>query len=132
MIMHSSPFEIEKHYDIACEWWKQWKWNALPLAALPKNGIVVYDNELPVCMGFIYLTDSCICWVEHIIANQSADRTQRSHGIDLLIKALSKKAKSLDYVIAMTSINKKTLIAKHIKNGYAITDTSMTNLLKVL
>ena len=60
-------------YDsILVKWWKDWRWTAPPKDFLPENGeggFIVYDNDIPVCAGYIYMTNSKVGWCDWIISN---------------------------------------------------------------
>ena len=47
--------------DILCQWWRDWRWTPPPKDFLPEDGTggyIVYDDETPVCAGFIgHITD---------------------------------------------------------------------------
>ena len=52
--------------DILVDWWLQWGWVPPQRDFLPNNGkggIIIYDDETPVCAGFMYLTNSKVAWV---------------------------------------------------------------------
>ena len=50
----------ETDYDeILVGWWKDWGWKPPQRDFLPndgKGGIIIYDDETPVCAGFMYIT----------------------------------------------------------------------------
>ena len=52
----------ETDYEsILVKWWKDWRWTPPPKDFLPDNakgGFIVYDKDIPVCAGYIYVTNS--------------------------------------------------------------------------
>ena len=63
----------DSDYDnILVKWWKDWRWTPPSKEFLPENGkggYIVYDNDIPVCAGFMYLTNSKAVWCDWIISN---------------------------------------------------------------
>ena len=54
-------------------WWKDWGWEPPAKDFLPddgESGLIVLDNDVPVCAGFIYITNSKAAWVDWIISNK--------------------------------------------------------------
>ena len=66
---------IDEDYDtILVEWWKDWSWESPTKDFLPENGsggLMVMDNDIPVCAGFMYTTNSAVAWVDWIISNKN-------------------------------------------------------------
>ena len=63
--------------DILVGWWKDWEWTAPPKDFLPENGeggVIIFDEEVPVCAGFMYATNSKVAWIEFVISNKNYDR----------------------------------------------------------
>ena len=63
----------ETDYEsILVGWWKDWRWTPPPKDFLPdggKGGFIVYDGDIPVCAGYIYITNSKVGWCDWIISN---------------------------------------------------------------
>lgn len=132
MRLHTEPFDEQKHYKTICEWWKWWKWPELPLESLPKTGLVACVDESPVCAGWVYRTDSNICWMEWIISNPQAGKAERHAAIELLLDALTESAELMGYKVIFTSARNQHLIRRLNGRGFAVTDREMTNLTKVI
>ena len=84
----------ENDYDeILVGWWKQWGWEPPQRDFLPndgKGGIIVYDEDVPVCAGFMYITNSKAAWVDWIISNKEyTKKPQRKDAIKLLVSTLT-------------------------------------------
>ena len=60
----------ENDYDtILKPWWEQWGWRPPEKDFLPddgKGGIIVLNEEEPICAGFMYATNSKVAWVDWI------------------------------------------------------------------
>ncbi len=76
---------VAEDYDkILVDWWIAWGWKPPVRDFLPNNGtggIIVYDGETPVCAGFVYVTNSKVCWVDWVISNK--DYKKKNPGSNL-------------------------------------------------
>ena len=101
-------------YDnILLGWWKDWGWEAPTRDFLPENGeggLIVYDGEIPVCAGFVYVTNSKACWIDWIISNKNyREKPMRSHCINKLIESLSNVVQVLDVKYAYALIKHRSI-----------------------
>lgn len=122
--------------EILTGWWEQWGWTPPSKDFLPndgKGGIMVYDDEVPVCAGFMYLTNSKVSWVDWVISNKEyKDREKRKEALKLLVLTLTsicKRAGSL-YVYAL--IKNESLIGTYEELGYVRGDSYTSEMIKTL
>lgn len=130
--MRLEMFDVNKHYETVCSWWKQHKWDVVPTGLLPKHGIVIYDGDTPAAAGWVYSTDSKICWIEWIVVNPTLKRNIRGAAIEELIEALQALAKELGFLVAFTSVRVPRLIKRLELKGFVASESGMTNLTRVL
>lgn len=120
-------------YDVVKQWWHDWAWIPEPTPnMLSQNGLIVFEDDKPLAAGFVYQTDSVICWVEHIVTDKDIPKFVRAKAVQLLIKKLTEKAEDLGFIVAMVSLEHKGLIKMFENNDFIKTDTNVTNLMKVL
>jgi hypothetical protein len=101
--LHIRPLE-ERDYDfILSGWWSDWNWVAPKKDFLPNNGtggLLVMEDNYPICAGFIYFTNSSVAWDEltNIAKNAGCSYTYAliKHG------ALKETYKELGYIEADT------------------------------
>lgn len=127
----------EKDYeDILLKWWSDWNWKAPEKDFLPDNGvggIIVFDEEIPVCAGFMYLTNSSVAWIDWIISNkQYRKKPQRKEAIQLLIAALTNIAKDSGSKYGYALIKNNSLIDVYEDFGYIKGDSYTSEMIKVL
>lgn len=127
----------EFDYDnILLGWWEDWGWVAPVKELLPQDGIggvIVYDEEEPVCAGFLYMTNSKMSWVEWVISNKNyRKKPQRKEAIVYLIKTLTNIAKTNGATFAYTVVKNKSLSAIYEQVGYANGDDNVKEMIKVL
>lgn len=132
--MKAMPYSEHDHYAMLASWWDSWvDWVAIPPVMIPENGLIIYsDCGVPLCAGFLYKTDSCVAWIEHIISSKNAPKELRGGSVEFLINSLSDCAKDLGFLICLTSSNKNGLITKFENQKYQKTDLNTTILTKVL
>lgn len=106
------------HYQKLHLWWSKRKLEPVPYNLLPKIGYVVDD-----CVaGFLYQTDSTLCFMDSFISNPSASKSERELALDSLERELIKIAKLLGFekIIAMTKHEKMKSRAQ--ARGYTMVD----------
>lgn len=119
-------------YKTIYGWWKDWGWEPFPEVAMPENGVIVFEGDVDLAASFIYKTDSCVCWIENFISNKKAPRDLRGGAVEFLIQSSYEHAKDMGFGMAMSSISHKGLIDKMVGEGAVVSDTKMTNLVRVL
>lgn len=123
----------ETHHPMIAKWWEGHGWEVIPAHALPQIGIIVSDGKNDICAGFLYRTDSTICWPEFIVSNPAfKDKRVRNNALDLLIDQLTHVGKELGFRSAFSSINNPSLANRFVKSGYTIHEHQMINVLKEL
>lgn len=125
--MRSLPFE-NKDYLMACSWWGAHEFGVVPQVCLPKTGLVVYHGDQPVCLGFLYSTDSAISWIEFMVTNPEAGLRSRVEGLDKLIKDLVQIAYEKGAKTIFTSSDNPSLIKKLGDHGFKVGDQNTTQL----
>jgi hypothetical protein len=122
------------YQDILVDWWKQWGWTAPEKDFLPDDGMggyIVYDEEIPICAGFIYVTNSRVAWVDWIISNKEY-RGKRKEAITMLIETLTNLSKMSGSKYAYALIKNDSLIKTYEDLGYVKGDSYNSEMIKVL
>ncbi len=122
--------------DILVGWWNQWGWMPPQRDFLPndgKGGIIIYDKDIPVCAGFMYLTNSKVAWVDWIISNKEyTNREQRKDAIKLLVSALTEICKKSGSKYSYALIKNESLIGTYEELGYVKGDSYTNEMIKIL
>lgn len=126
----------ENDYDnILVSWWKQWGWEPPQKDFLPDNGkggIIVYDQDTPICAGFMYITNSKVAWVDWIISNKEyAKKPHRKDAIKLLVSTLTGICKNTGSKYVYALIKSRHLIETYQELGYIKGDTYTGEMIKV-
>jgi hypothetical protein len=85
-------------YDnLLTKWWADWGMEPVQKSFLPmdgKGGLIVYDGDIPVCAGFLYLTNSKVALVNWVVSNKEyRGKKNRTIAIQFLLNALTDSAK---------------------------------------
>jgi hypothetical protein len=122
--------------DTLMGWWQQWGWVPPNKDFLPNNGkggIIVYDNDTPVCAGFMYLTNSKVSWVDWIISNREyRDKPKRKEALMLLVSSLTKICKDAGSSYVYALIKNESLINTYEELGYIKGDSYTSEMIKKL
>ena len=120
----------DKDYPMITKWWEAQGWPILPEAALPAVGFIVEEDEVGLCAGFVYRTDSAFALFEWIVGNPEADKDKRREGLDLLIKTASLYIKEEGFSLVLTMTKHPSFITRLENHGFQETDHGMTHLVK--
>lgn len=117
----------ENDYDTLCEWWSDNRFPPPPREMLPDNGtggVMVTKGGLPVCAGFLYLTNSKCAWCEWIVADFHYRQPDRDSAILLVIESLKALAKDAGFKYIYTTVKNKSLISKYEACGFVKGDSN--------
>lgn len=115
-------------YDMIAGWWTRHGWPPVNQAALSEIGLLVYDDDTPLCAGWLYLMTKYWALIEWVVVNPDAPRKRRAVGVELLLERLVSEAKFFNVQAIFTSLKSSGLIRLYQRQGFKITDTGMSNL----
>ena len=127
----------EKDYeDILVGWWKDWGWEPPQRDFLPdegKGGIIIYDGDVPICAGYMYLTNSKVGWVDWIISNKNyTNKELRKDAISMLVSRLTDICGLIGCKYVYALIKNQSLINTYESLGYVKGDSYTGEMIKVL
>jgi hypothetical protein len=136
MVFNILPINTTDYDDILLGWWNDWGWTPPNRDFLPDNGtggIIVYDENLPVCAGFLYTTNSGVAWVDWIISSKEyRKKPHRKAALKLLIETLTNICKKSGHKYVYALIKNKSLIATYKEIGYVKGDSYTEEMIKKL
>lgn len=107
-------------------------WECPPEDCLPKDtGLVVENEGVPICAGFLYFTNANICALEFLICDYTVEKNIKKEAISLLIDNLVEMAKKNSYKYIFSSTNNAGLSYRFKKAGFLKSDL-VYNYIKVL
>ncbi len=136
MSLSIRPLRDTDYNEILIKWWKDWGWKAPQRDFLPHDGtggMIVYDDEIPVCAGFVYVTNSAVSWVEFIISNKEyTKKPDRRMAIGYLIETLTNVAKKSGSKYCYALLENKSLINIYEQIGYVQGSKNATEMIKTI
>ena len=104
------------HLEEINEWNNSWKLSLVSLSDLPRVGYIVRG----AAAGFLYQTDSNVCFLEGFISNKYCEKGLRKEALDLISDELVKAAVNFGFkkIVAKTRLK---AIAERCEN-YAFQD----------
>jgi hypothetical protein len=125
--------EKEDYENILCKWWNDWRWTPPTFDMLPKTAIIISNEGIDICAGFLYQTDSSMAWLEYIVSNfEYKKKEKRKEAIEFLINILSELAKDNGYKYIYTSLKSKSLIERYANCGFITGDSNCQEMIKIL
>ncbi len=103
----------ESDYDQLVEWWKWHRFTPPLKEMLPDNGtcgIMLSKNGVNIIAGFLYFTNSKMCWIEFIVSNPDYREPDRKKAKQHLIDNLCDLAKQHGFMVAYTNLKNASLI----------------------
>jgi hypothetical protein len=135
-MLNIRPLTYEDYDDTLKAWWADWGWTAPTRDFLPDDGvggIMVLDEDEPICAGFMYATNSRVSWVEWIISNkQYRKKPQREEAIKLLVSTLTEISKNLGNKYCYALIKHQSLIETYKELGYTKGDEYVGEMIKII
>jgi len=126
-------WDREKDYDMLVEWWNSWRFTPPANNCLPPTGIIVSSDGIDVVSGFLYVSNSSLCWIEFIVSNPNMkDRELRLDCIDKCINTLCDIAKEMGYGMAYASLNKESLQERYVLCGFLEGSRDCKEYIKIL
>jgi hypothetical protein len=116
------------HYNKIREWAARRDFTIPAPEYLPETGYINNNH----CAGFLYKTDSKICWLEWVVSNPDSPKEERNLALNELIDKLCDDAQKLGFKAIFTSVEHEGLLERYKKLGFNTTDKSMTNMIRRL
>tara|TARA_R110000796_G_C14544316_1_gene433243 strand:- start:226 stop:630 length:405 start_codon:yes stop_codon:yes gene_type:complete len=122
--------------EILVKWWKDWRWEAPSRDFLPDNGeggLIVYDGDIPVCAGYMYITNSKTGLCEFIVSNfDYKDKEKRKEAFSLLINTIDIVLKNTGCKYSYSVLKNPSLINVYKETGYLEGSKNCTEMVKIL
>jgi N-acetylglutamate synthase-like GNAT family acetyltransferase len=131
--MYLREFIAETDYPILVEWWKGHGFPVLPVAVLPKLGLVVEHDTKPIACAFLYMDNSVgVCMLEWLTTAPEAAPKAIPSAIRAIVEVMAQRAKEMNYGVMLTTCRQPALARVFEKNGFEKTDEAVIHLLKLI
>ena len=104
--MQARNWNLDKDYPYLVNWWKQHEFGIVPKKCLPPDGIIVEENNIPICASGLYCcTGTKFGFMEWIVADKTANLKSIHKGLNLCITEIFKLAKkyNMELIYSMTA-----------------------------
>lgn len=108
------PYVPEQHFAQVLRWFELFGETMIP-EALPQTGYIVPG----VAAGFLYRTDSSVCWLESLIANKDVPKEERTRALDVVVVALTRDAKKLGFKTLLGSTQLEAVVKRAQRLGWS-------------
>ena len=97
--MKSRLWNLDKDYNYLVKWWAQYDFGTVPKQCLPPEGIIVENNNTPICAGGLYrCVNSNFGVMEWIVADKFAPLKITHKALNLCIQELLLLAKTFYFL----------------------------------
>ena len=120
------------HYPVVEQWWRDWGWAAVLPSMLSDDGIIVYRDDKPIYAGWIYFTQTSLCWFEFVVSDKNATKEEKKGGVDYLIQTAETIMKYNGASMIWHQTNNESLIHILKRNGWVEGDLNCTQVCKRL
>ena len=104
--MQARNWNLDKDYPYLVSWWNQYEFGVVPKKCLPPDGIIVEENNIPICASGLYCcTGTKFGFMEWIVADKTANLKSIHKGLNLCITEIFKLAKkyNIELIYSMTA-----------------------------
>lgn len=116
--MNHVPFEKDLHYPLVYAWWKKHNNAVLSPTLLPKNGVLVLEDEVPVLANWIYDTDSKLTMIGWTVSNPESGPRTRVRALEYSVRVLEEAARDSGYEHIISFASPGAMIKLMERNGF--------------
>lgn len=99
--------------------WNSWNSTPPPKDFLPDIGFIVFDKDIAVAAGYVYITNSKTCWIEWVCSDKNYTyRKNRKFALLLLLDTLTNICINGGYKYIFAVIKSDPLIKVYEKAGF--------------
>ena len=114
------------------DWWKAHKWTPPIPQMLSPTGILVSEEDFPICAGWYIQTNTETALCEWLVKNPDSPKKQSDKAFSLLYDTIEELARSDGYKLIITFLS-HPIFERFIKSkGYQKGDDSLNTYLKGL
>ena len=124
---------LEQDYTMLEKWWLGWGWPVVNKDILPDNGTggaMIEHEGKPIVAGFIYWSNSGMCWFDWVISDPKGNKRARPFAVKFLIETVEKMVKDAGKKCIMSISRSNSLLKIHKKLGWTIDKTPSHEMIK--
>lgn len=120
-------------WELLVSWWKDWGWPVLSKDILPDEGtggIMIEHEGKPIAAGFIYWSNSGMCWLDWVISDYNGNKRARPLAVKMLIETVESMVKKAGKKCLMSISRSNSLLKIHKKLGWTVDATPSYEMIK--
>lgn len=118
------------YYPVLFDWWEDWGHTPVLPEMLSENGIMIFNDNIPICAGWLFRTDSNTAIAGWNISTRG-HKDKRKGCVEKLIEELESLAKKLGFELLNYPASNPNLRNKLEKRGFGdFADKNITNYFK--
>ena len=132
--MQSRKWDRDRDYDTLVKWWTDWEFGKVPKECLPPEGVIVEDNNKPLCAGGLYVGEGTqFGFMEWIVTDKHADSRKIHKALKMCIDTIMTKAKSMGLKLVYTATKEQALHKRYTKyHNMMLTESDVKTFLRDL
>lgn len=132
--MQFRKWNLDTDYLYLTKWWNQYNFGIVPKECLPPDGIIVEDNNKPICAGGLYrCTGTKFGFMEWIIVDKTINLKLAHKSLNLCISKIIEFAKNNNIKLLFTVTAATALHKRYIKyHGMKIAENNVKTFIKDL
>jgi len=107
--MKARLWNRDNDYETLVKWWNDWEFGIVPKDCLPKDGIIVEDDDKPICFTGLYSDPTTkFCIMEWTVIDKNISHIKSHKALQLCIDSVIKMVNwddFNDYVIYLDEYN---------------------------
>lgn len=133
MKFNIQPLKEDDYDKVLVKWWKDWRWTPPVKDFLPDKGYMVYCNDIPVCAGYMYVTNSKVVLLEWIVSNfEIKNKETRKEALLMLIEFVTSVARGIEKKYVYSLLKSSSLIKIYEELGYIKGEVNGQEMIKIL
>ena len=124
---------LEQDYSMLEEWWKAWGWPPGSKDVLPDNGtggVMIEYKDKPIVAGFIYWSNSGMCWFDWVISDPDGNKRARPLAVKFLIQTVEQMVKDAGKKCIMSISRSNSLLKIHKKLNWVVDEKPSYEMIK--
>jgi|TARA_Y100001963_G_scaffold88492_1_gene122276 N-acetylglutamate synthase-like GNAT family acetyltransferase len=114
--MQARNWNLDKDYPYLVNWWKQHEFGKVPQECLPPDGIIIEENNIPICAGGLYCcTGTKFGFMEWIVIDKTINFKLAHTALNLCIQNIINLAEKKNIKLLYTVTGEPALQKRYIK-----------------
>ena len=132
--MKARLWDRDNDYETLVKWWNDWEFGVVPKDCLPKDGIIVEDDNKPICFTGLYSDPTTkFCIMEWTVIDKNISHIKSHKALQLCIDSVIEMAKEKGKRLMYTVTGKEALHKRYEKyHGFKKTESNVTTFINDL